>query len=118
MKQLFMLAIVLATVFASTFLMLNMTGIISVEKIQNGLWVIATMHRLLAFVLVVILLGLDIVVAVPTLTVVILAGHFLGFGLGAVSATVMAISASLWSAWVIFLRQSLANRIEAVHNDK
>ena len=38
MKQLFVLAIVLATVFASTFLMLNMTGIISVEKIQNGLW--------------------------------------------------------------------------------
>lgn len=43
-------------------------------------------HHVLLIALVILLLGLDIFIAVPTLTVVTLAGYFLGFGYGAVSA--------------------------------
>lgn len=86
MKQLLAAAFVLATAFASTFIVLNLTGIITIEKIRWGMAEAGTAHGALLCGLVILLLGLDIIVAIPTLTVIILAGHFLGFGYGAVSA--------------------------------
>ncbi len=86
MKQLVIAALVLAAIFASTFIMLNLTGVITAEKIKWGMVAAGTTHRALVSALVILLLSLDIVIAIPTLTVMVLAGHFLGFGYGAVSA--------------------------------
>lgn len=87
MKQLITVALVLATLFASTFLILTTTGVLTVEGIEAGLKAASEVNAIYVIISVVALLLADIFIAVPTLTIAILSGFFLGFGLGAFSAT-------------------------------
>ncbi|SMO74344.1 TVP38/TMEM64 family protein [Gracilimonas mengyeensis] len=86
MKDLAKLILVLATAFASTFLIANLTGVLTIE--QSKLWLQSAqdLSPLLVGSLVILLLFSDLFVAVPTLTITILSGYFLGFPYGGISA--------------------------------
>lgn len=86
MKQLFTVAAVLAAVFGSTFLLLNLTGVITLEDIEAGLETAANIDPVYVVAVVVALLFLDLFIAIPTLTISILSGYFLGFFLGGLAA--------------------------------
>lgn len=86
MKQLVIVAAVLAAVFGSTFLMLNLTGLITVDDIEAGLLAASQISPIYVASIVVALLFADLFIAIPTLTISILSGYFLGAFLGGVSA--------------------------------
>lgn len=86
MKQLLIVACVLAAIFASTFLILNKTGILTVENIEVALNAASSVNPMYVAAIVVFLLFSDIFIAIPTLTISILAGYFLGFYAGGASA--------------------------------
>jgi len=70
--------LILAVMFASTFLLLNKTGLITIEGIQCWL---SSAHEISPFIiglLVMTLLFADLFVAMPTLTIMLLSGYFLG----------------------------------------
>ncbi len=95
MRPLIKVMLVLASIFASTFVAGRLLGILTEENIRLWLtqaseaspwWIAAT---------VIALLTIDLFVAVPTLTVTILAGYFLGFQGGLLAAfTGTALAAS------------------------
>lgn len=87
MKQLITVALALASLFASAFLILNTTGVLTVEGVEAGLKMASEVNAIYVVISIVALLLADIFIAVPTLTIAILSGYFLGFGLGAFSAT-------------------------------
>ncbi len=85
MKALIKVMLVLALFFASTFIILKSTGLITVEKIE--LW-LETAKNINPFYVAIIVAGLlfaDLFIAVPTLTVMILGGYFLGTAIGAIA---------------------------------
>ncbi|WP_027329787.1 TVP38/TMEM64 family protein [Marinimicrobium agarilyticum] len=86
MKQLITISLILAAIFASTFLILTSMGLLTVEGIEAGLKAASEANAIYVIIGVVALLFADIFIAVPTLTIAILSGYFLGFGLGALSA--------------------------------
>lgn len=78
--------LVLALVFASTFIILKSTGIVTIEKIELWLEAAKSTSPIYVAVIVAALLFADLFVAVPTLTVIILGGYFLGSIFGAIAA--------------------------------
>jgi len=86
MKILIKTFLVLVVAFASTFVIIKMTGIISVDDIKAWLEVATTVNSFYVALIIAVLLFADLFVAIPTLTVCILAGYFLGFGGGAMAA--------------------------------
>ncbi|MBL4789695.1 MAG: VTT domain-containing protein [Kordiimonadaceae bacterium] len=80
------LFLVLAAIFASTFLVAKFFGLISVPKIEGWLDQAQQLSPLYVGVIVALLLFADLFIAVPTLTITILAGYFLGFPMGALAA--------------------------------
>jgi uncharacterized membrane protein YdjX (TVP38/TMEM64 family) len=95
MRELLRIGFVLAAIFASTFLILRLTGTLTLEEIRSWL---ASAHDIApAYVaaLVIALLFADLFVAMPTLTVAILAGYFLGPWAGAAAAATGMLSAGI-----------------------
>lgn len=86
MKPLFKLMLILASIFALTFIVIKLSGLFTVEDIKRGLIQAKTVNQGLLFTAVIILLIIDLFIAVPTLTVIVLSGYFLGFGLGSTAA--------------------------------
>ncbi len=86
MKSLLKVMIVLALLFASTFIMLNATGMITVEKIERWLEIAKNANMIYVTAIVAGLLFADLFVAVPTLTVMLLGGYFLGAVVGGIAA--------------------------------
>lgn len=86
MKQLLTIAAVLAAVFASTFLILQATGLITIGDVEQVLAMAHDVSPIYVAATVVFLLFIDLFIAVPTLTISILSGYFLGFTLGGLSA--------------------------------
>lgn len=86
MKTLLKIMLVLAAIFASTFLLAQATGLLTIDKIEGWLGAAKTLSPLYVGGIVVALLFADLFIAVPTLTVTILAGFFLGAVWGAVVA--------------------------------
>jgi len=81
MKTLLKLFLSLAAVFASTFLIAKLFGLLSVAQIENWLGQAQQLSPLYVGSIVALLLFADLFIAVPTLTITILAGYFLGFPL-------------------------------------
>lgn len=75
----FKIMLVLALFFASTFLVIKLTGLITVDTITALLHQVKQNHQFYIIVLVVALLFADLFIAVPTMTVTILSGYFLGW---------------------------------------
>jgi len=78
MKSMLKLMIILALCFASTFLILNVTELLTVERVTNWLEVAQQSPRIVIGALIVLLLFADLFVAMPTLTIMLLSGFFLG----------------------------------------
>lgn len=76
----------LALVFASTFLILKVTDVITIEKIKLWLETAKNASPIYVAAIVAALLFADLFMAVPTLTVMVLGGYFLGPMLGAAAA--------------------------------
>ena len=86
MKYLIKVMLILGCTFATTFIVGRLLGILTVENVQNWLDWAGRVDPLVVTGIVVLLLFADLFVAVPTLTITILAGYFLGFPLGAAAA--------------------------------
>ncbi|MBT1063212.1 VTT domain-containing protein [Bowmanella sp. Y26] len=88
MKALLTLVLPLVLLFASTFVIIKSTGLLTIEQIR--LWLEAAQHANPLYVssMVVALLFADLFIAVPTLTIIILSGYFLGPLAGALSAII------------------------------
>ncbi|MFZ5595099.1 MAG: TVP38/TMEM64 family protein [Pseudomonadota bacterium] len=92
MKTLVKLFLVLATFSASTFVVIKLSGLITVDDIRAWLESAKSVSPLTMGLLVFGLLFADLFIAIPTLTVCILSGYFLGFELGALFSA-MGVSA-------------------------
>ena len=79
MKLLIKSALILAAIFASTFIIIKSTGILTIEDIRLGFEALKSQPAYFVGGLVVLLLFADLFIAVPTMTVIILAGYFIGF---------------------------------------
>ena len=88
MVSIFRIALILALFFAATFLALKFTGFFSIEAIESYLEQAQQTETRFLFLLVVLLLFSDLFIAVPTLTITILSGYFLGFVTGGLAAII------------------------------
>jgi uncharacterized membrane protein YdjX (TVP38/TMEM64 family) len=86
MKTLIKTFLVLFVAFASTFVIIKATGIITIDDIKAWLGAAASTDPVYVALIIAVLLFADLFIAIPTLTVCILAGYFLGFGGGAIAA--------------------------------
>lgn len=86
MKPLLKLILIIATFFASTFLLIKLTGILNVEQVKDWLIQAKEISPLYVGGVVILLLFADLFIAIPTLTITILAGYFLGFGYGVLAS--------------------------------
>ena len=86
MKPLIKVILIIAAFFASTFLLLKSTGMLTVDQIEGWLMQAKELSPLYVGSLVALLLFADLFIAVPTLTVAILSGFFLGHVNGTIAA--------------------------------
>ena len=87
--------VVLALCFASTFLILNATGVITLDRITDWLELAQQSSPMLIGSIIALLLFLDLFVAMPTLTLMILSGYFLGSIMGAAYSIIGLVSAGM-----------------------
>ncbi|MBL1260034.1 MAG: VTT domain-containing protein [Thiotrichaceae bacterium] len=83
MKELIKVMLTLALVFASTFILIKATGILTLEDIQLALEQAQQIHPGYLALVVIGLLFVDLFIAIPTMTVTIMAGFFLGWPMAA-----------------------------------
>ena len=88
MKPLIKLFLIIAACFAATFLLIKFTGILTVEQIEGWLILAKELSPIYVGALIALLLFADLFIAVPTLTITILSGFFLGHTYGAISALI------------------------------
>lgn len=88
MKTLLRVMLTLAAIFASTFILGRVLGILTEENVRAWLELAGTLSAATVVAVVVGLLFIDLFVAVPTLTIVILGAYFLGFETGLVAAMI------------------------------
>ena len=86
MSTLVKLGLGLALAFASTFVVIKLMGWITTEDVRGWLEAGQTASPHMVGVIVAALLFADLFIAVPTLTITLLSGFFLGFELGLVYA--------------------------------
>ncbi len=82
MRPLIKVMLILGAIFATTFILGRVLGILTVENVQTWLEALQAANLVWIAGLVILLLFIDLFVAVPTLTITILAGFFLGFPFG------------------------------------
>ncbi len=86
MNLLIKTVLILAGIFFSTFLIIKFTGVLTVEDIKTWFEAIKSQPSYIVGSLVILLLFADLFIAVPTMTIIILAGYFLGFELAVLYA--------------------------------
>ena len=109
MKLLFKTTFILVAIFATTFLIIKSSGILTIEDIEQGFEQLKNAPAYLIGGLVVLLLFADLFIAIPTMTVIILSGFFLGFTNGllfsligsALAASIGYIFSWLWGDSVL-----------------
>mgnify|MGYP001800194572 CR=1 FL=1 len=100
MKALIKVMLILGSAFALTFVLGRLFGILTVDNVRHWLEMAQTVDPIWVAGTVIFLLFLDLFVAVPTLTITILAGFFLGFPVGA-SAAFAGMSLAAFSGYFI-----------------
>lgn len=83
MKTLIKLFLLLVAIFASTFVVIKLTGAITTDDIRTWIEAAKSISPWILGAVVVGLLFADLFIAIPNLTVCMLSGYFLGFELGA-----------------------------------
>lgn len=86
MRPLLKVLLIIATIFASTFLLIKFTGLLTIKQIEGWLTQAKELSPIYVGAIVALLLFADLFIAIPTLTVAILAGYFLGHTYGALAA--------------------------------
>ena len=82
MKDLLKIALAMALLFASTFLLMKSTGLVTEAGISAFLTQAHEIHPAWLVAIVIALLLLDLLIAIPTMTSILLAGYFMGPLLG------------------------------------
>ncbi|MCF6347124.1 MAG: VTT domain-containing protein [Flavobacteriaceae bacterium] len=95
MKHLIKVIVIIASFFALTFVLIKMTGILSIEQIKNWFLQAKELSPYYVGSIVVLLLFSDLFIAIPTLTVITLSGYFLGFQYGAIASFIGLILAGV-----------------------
>ncbi len=88
MKSLLKVILIIALCSASTFVFVQMTGLINVEKIEIWFNDLRTLPPAYLGGFVILLMFIDLFISIPTLATVILAGHFIGYQYGALFAII------------------------------
>ena len=88
MKSLFKVILIIGLCSASTFILIQLTGIISIEKIELWFNQIRGISPLYLAGFVIALMFIDLFISIPTLATIILAGHFMGYQFGAFAAII------------------------------
>jgi uncharacterized membrane protein YdjX (TVP38/TMEM64 family) len=78
MKDLLKVAVVIALIFASTFVLMKSTGLVTEESVTAFLNSAHEIHPAWLAAIVIGLLMLDLLIAIPTMTTILLAGYFMG----------------------------------------
>ncbi|WP_286235836.1 TVP38/TMEM64 family protein [Thalassotalea sediminis] len=118
MVSLSKIILILASCFALTFIVIKATGILTVDQIQAWLEMAKSTHKVYVFVIVIGLLFADLFIAVPTLSIVILSGYFLGFPLAIIASLLGMSLAGIVGFWLslrlgdVFLLKLLNNEKE------
>lgn len=102
MKQLITLALCLTAIFASTFVVIKLTGVLTLDDIRYWLEVAAEADSIWVATVIILLLASDLFIAVPTLSLCILSGYFLGFFYGGIAASIGMLSAGCLGYWICF----------------
>lgn len=95
MKPLIKIMLSLGLVFATTFLLLNATGVVTVAKIETWLTLARDADPLWVAPVIALLLFVDLIISVPTLATITLSGYFLGPVIGALAGVVGLLMAGL-----------------------
>ena len=86
MRSLLKVILLLAAVFASTFIIARLAGFLSLDDIRTWFESLHEVDPHILYLLVAALLFSDLFIAIPTLSITILSGYFLGFGVGSAAA--------------------------------
>jgi uncharacterized membrane protein YdjX (TVP38/TMEM64 family) len=100
MRSLLKVMLILGSLFALTFIAGRLLGILTTENVRLWLEWAQSVDPVWVISLVVLLLYADLFVAVPTLTITILAGFFVGFPAGAAAALAGMSLASFTGFWI------------------
>jgi len=100
MKPLLKIMGLLALVFTSTFFLLNVTGVISVAKIELWLLAAKSANPVWVGVAVAALLFADLIFTVPTLATLLLAGYFIGAEFAALAGASGLMAAGIGGYWI------------------
>jgi len=88
MPALLKIMLVLASIFASTFLIAKLAGVLSITQITLWLELAKSIDSSILTLVVIALLFADLFIAIPSLTVMLLSGYFLGATYGALAAII------------------------------
>ena len=95
--------IIFGFLFFSTILLLaNLTGVLSTDQIENWLVEAQQVSPIYVASLVIALLFSDLYIPVPTLTISILSGFFLGFTNGVLASLIGVCSAGISGYWLSY----------------
>ena len=95
MRPLLKVMLILLCIFGSTFVVGRLLGVLTVENVRSWLAMANEIEPVYVIMTVILLLFTDLFVAVPTLTITLLSGYFLGFPVGAATAFVGMSAAAL-----------------------
>jgi len=95
MKLLIKTVLILFTIFTSMLLIIKFTGVLSIEDIKEIFANLKSQPSYILGSLIILLLFIDLFIAVPTMTIIILAGYFIGFELAVFYTSLGLLSASL-----------------------
>lgn len=95
MKLLIKTILILATIFTSTLLIIKFSGVLSIEDIKEIFVSLKSQPSYILGLLVSVLLFIDLFIAVPTMTIIILSGYFVEFKLAILFVVLGLLSASL-----------------------
>jgi uncharacterized membrane protein YdjX (TVP38/TMEM64 family) len=87
MKDLLKVAVVMALIFASTFVLMKSTGLVTEAGVTAFLNQAHEIHPAWLAAIVIGLLLLDLLIAIPTMTTILLAGYFMGPALGGLASS-------------------------------
>ncbi|RJG38279.1 TVP38/TMEM64 family protein [Motilimonas pumila] len=111
MRALIKIMLVLALIFASTFIILKLSGAIDLNNIKAWLYQAQTQHQGYIALVIVCLLFADLFIAMPTLSVMILSGYFLGQHYGSLAAITGVMLAGISGYWLSFYYGSKFERL-------
>lgn len=100
MKGLIKIMLILMGIFIAIFILGRVLGILTTDNVRFILEQAAQVETAYLVMVVIALLFADVILSVPTLTVILLAGYFLGFPLALLSSYI-GIASALFSAYFI-----------------